>query len=386
MKRLLSRLLATLGIALGGSAAAAQPAPAPDYARPESWLCRPGANDICSRPLATAALEPNAYRPLAPGTAAKNPPLDCFFVYPTVSRDAGDNSDLAVQDGEEQQAVQSQFARFSTVCRPFAPIYRQMTVSAVAALAFGGNVDAAARIAYGDVRAAWRDYLARDNRGRRFVLVGHSQGSAMLMELIAQEIEGKPVAAKLALAILPGFNLLVPQGKLVGGTFKSTPLCSRPGQTGCVIAYTSYRENNSPPEGAMFGRASSAGMTVACVNPARPGSLGWEPLSGYWPANSGYPVPGGPIVWLAGTRLQTPWLKVDGLVSGRCVNDGRSGFLALRTNADPRDRRTDRVGGEIGLMGLFLPGWGMHLADINAAQGDLLRAVTSLPPPASPPR
>ena len=32
------------------------------------------------------------------------------------------------------------------------------------------------------------------------------------------------------LAIIPGFNVLVPQGKLVGGTFKTTPLCSRAGR------------------------------------------------------------------------------------------------------------------------------------------------------------
>ena len=51
------------------------------------------------------------------------------------------------------------------------------------------------------------------------------------------------------LAILPGFNVLVPQGKLVGGTFKSTPLCSRPGETGCVIAWVSFREKNVPPAG-----------------------------------------------------------------------------------------------------------------------------------------
>ena len=30
------------------------------------------------------------------------------------------------------------------------------------------------------------------------------------------------------LAIIPGYNVLVPQGRLVGGTLKSTPFCSRP--------------------------------------------------------------------------------------------------------------------------------------------------------------
>jgi hypothetical protein len=165
---------------------------------------------------------------------AANPSVDCFYVYPTVSRDQGINSDLNPGGGEEKAAVQTQFARFAGSCRTFAPIYRSMTVGLIAAVAAGADFKAPFATAYGDVRAAWREYLARHNKGRPFVLIGHSQGSWMLQTLIAQEIEGKPIARQMKLAIIPGFNVLVPQGKLVGGTFKSTPLCSRPGQTGCV--------------------------------------------------------------------------------------------------------------------------------------------------------
>ena len=38
------------------------------------------------------------------------------------------------------------------------------------------------------------------------------------------------------------------------------------------------------------------------------------------------------------------------LVSARCVNDGPRGYLSIRTNADPRDKRTDRIGGEVGIL------------------------------------
>ena len=67
-----------------------------------------------------------------------------------------------------------------------------------------------------------------------------------------------------------------------------------------------------------------------------------------------------------------------GLVSAQCVNDGPRGYLSIRTNADPKDKRTDRVGGEVGVMNMFLPGWGMHLIDMNAPQGDLVRQVAGL--------
>ena len=177
------------------------------------------------------------------------------------------------------------------------------------------------------------------------------------------------------LAILPGFNVMVPQGKLVGGDFKKTPLCSKPGETGCVIAWTSFRENNVPPAGAIFGIATQPGMTVACVNPARAGAKGWVPLDSYWAASSGYPIPGGPITWSTEGKPPTPWLRVDGLNSGECVNEGQRGYFSVRTNADPKDKRTDRVGGEVGVGGLFIPGWGMHLADMPLVQGDLIRLV-----------
>ena len=47
----------------------------------------------------------------------------------------GMNSDLNA--GEEKGAAEVQFARFASVCRTFAPIYRQMTVGAVAAYPAG---------------------------------------------------------------------------------------------------------------------------------------------------------------------------------------------------------------------------------------------------------
>jgi len=368
-----------LGIAfLSAAPATAQPTAAPaaiDYSKPANWLCLPGRADVCSTPLATTALNPNGYGSTGRSTVAKAPPIDCFYVYPTVSRDRGMNSDMVVGDGEERYAAQAQLARLSSVCRTFAPIYRSLTLASVTAMATGSDIAAPAAIAYADVVGAWRQFLKSRNANRPFVLIGHSQGSAMLIPLLAREIEGKPEAKRMKLAILAGYNVVVPQGKLVGGSFKSTPLCSRPGQSGCVVAWTSFRENNPPPEGAMFGYANTPGMTVACVNPARPGSRNWEPLDSYWNARSTLPVPGGPIVWSSEGAPPSPWLRTEGLVSARCTSDGPRGYLSIRTNADPKDKRTDRIGGEVGALGFFLPGWGMHLADINEAQGDIMRLI-----------
>nr|WP_314445924.1 DUF3089 domain-containing protein [uncultured Sphingomonas sp.] len=371
----------SLLLALAAQAAATQPAPlattaAPDYRSAANWLCLPGRNDVCATPLATTALTRNGYGSSGQVRPAAAPKVDCFYVYPTVSGDRGMNSDLVVS--EENGAALGQFARFGSVCRTFAPIYRQMTQAAIGAVALGQNPQAWFDLAYGDVRGAFRNFLATRSNNRPFVLVGHSQGSWLLQRLIAEEIEGKPAARQMALAIIPGFNLLVPAGKTVGGTFKSTPLCTRVGQRGCVVSYVSYRTGNPPPPGALFGYAPAPGMTVACTNPAALGSRDWANLDSYWSTRTTYPVAGGPIRWSSEGAPPTPFLRTEGLAAARCVNDGQRGYLEIRTNVTRGARWTDRIGGEVGIGGLFIPGWGMHLADVPAAQGDLLRLVEAV--------
>ena len=367
---------ACVGCAATG-ANAQSPSTVPDYSKPATWLCLPGRSDVCSSALPTTSLSAKGYGSNGPSAIAKNPAVDCFYVYPTVSRDDAPNSDLS--PSEEIGIAQTQFARFASVCRTFAPIYRQMTVSSIAAYVIGSDLHQSAELAYSDVLAAWRTYLAKYNHGRPFVLIGHSQGSLMLQQLIAREIDGKPIAARMLRAIIPGYDVLVPQGRLVGGTFKSIPLCSSEAETGCVMTWTSYREGAVPPEGAMFGWANQPGMTVGCTNPAHPGSTTWQPLDGYWYTHSAAEVPGGPIQWSSQGPPPTPYLRTEGLASARCVNNGQRGYLSIRTNSRPGEKWTDRIGGEVGVFGFFLPGWGMHLADLEEAQGDLIREIGELP-------
>jgi hypothetical protein len=116
-------------------------------------------------------------------------------------------------------------------------------------------------------------------------------------------------------------------------------------------------------------------MTVACVNPAEPGASEWVPLKSEWYDRSALPVPGGPISWSSQGAPPTPYLETRGLVSAKCITSGRRGYLSIRTNHKPGQKWTDRIGGEVGLLGMFLPGWGMHLSDVEEAQGSLIADV-----------
>ncbi len=229
-------------------------------------------------------------------------------------------------------------------------------------------------LAYRDVLAAWRHYLAKQNGGRPFVLIGHSQGTIHLTRLLAEEIEGSPASKRMLSAMLIGFNVEVPEGKLVGGSLKRTPLCTKVGQTGCVVTYVSYRASSPPPPVALFGRAARPGMTVACTNPARLSKQS-APLDSYWYA--GPPLTGAPstIQWSSTGAPPTPFLRTDGLVSATCVNRGPVGYLSISVNADPSDARTDQIPGDVTIAGRPQPGWGLHTADMNLALGDLIALV-----------
>ncbi len=367
------RLIAALGLLAATPLAAQTKAPV-DYSKDSNWLCLPGRSDVCSAPQSTVDVNPSGYGATTVATPAKAPPIDCFYVYPTISRDSGLSSDLMMN--EENAVAAAQLARFGSVCRTFAPKYRQMTVGAIVAFSAGQDISAAATLSYGDVAAAFRQFTASRNANRPFVLIGHSQGSLHLIQLIANEIEKKPALAKqMRLAIVPGFNLLVPQGKTVGGSLKKIPICTSAAQTNCVITWTSYREKNPPPLGALFGIAGQPGMTVACVNPVAPGARDFRKLDSVWETRPGYAVAGGPIAWSSEGPSPAPWVHTPGLASGRCINAGPRGYFSVHTNADPADKRTDRIGGEVSVFGMFIPGWGMHLADMALVQGNLVRRV-----------
>lgn len=378
-------LVAAAFAMLAGTAAAqtASPSPSPDYARPESWLCLPGrANDTCSadQTATVVAADGTLTRESFRGADA-NAPIDCFYVYPTVSNDPTGNSDMTA-NAEEQYVIANQFARFASVCRPFAPLYRQFTLTALRAMMSGQQMTVDRMMAFNDVRAAWTEYLTKHNDGRGVVLIGHSQGAGLLTGLIAADIDGKPAQAKIVGAYLIGSNVIVPRGKAVGGVFRSMPLCERADQTGCVVAFASFRDTIPPPANSRFGTTQmnspiplpAGDMTAACVNPA--GLLAGAPeapLSAYL-SNRG--ALGGlettPRVWATGRTIDTPFVSAPGLLTGRCVSTPTHTYLSVRVNAVPGDPRADDIPGDVLVRGQVQPDWGLHLIDMSLTMGDLV--------------
>lgn len=340
------------------------------------WLCKPGTADNPCEIAQDTTVRESGKPDHVETPAAGQREIDCFYVYPTVSNQLTLNADTS-RDPELESIAKWQAARFSEHCRVYAPIYRQATLVSILAgyLSLPGGDR---QLAYGDVLEAWREYLAKDNAGRGVVLIGHSQGTAMLRQLLRREIESHPdQLRRLVGAVLLGGNVTIPAGKIVGGDFRQIPLCTRRAQVGCVVAYSSFARD--PPDDAHFGRSApppannqstlpgGPGYAIACTDP-RPLAGVSGPLRILIPSE---PFALGPLavgiaVTFVGTppRSPTTWVIPADRYDGTCrtVN----GANVLRYDPTGSSRRP-----------LFFPQptWGTHLIDVNLALEPLVSLV-----------
>jgi hypothetical protein len=231
-----------------------------------------------------------------------------------------------------------------------------------------------ARVAYDSVLSGFRDYLAHYNHGRGIVFIGHSQGAAILIRLLQQEVDGTPaLRRRLVSALLMGGNVTVRRGQRVGGDFQHIPACSSSRETGCVVAYSSFTAK--PPENSQFGRTTSdAGVrilaphklspdiAIMCVNPAAlaGGTVALDPyipslVLAFLPAGSA------PVV-------RTPWVAFPGEYSGRCRSSGDASWLQVSRTGKSTGRRPL-------LTHLQDPALGLHVLDVSIALGNLVQLV-----------
>jgi Protein of unknown function (DUF3089) len=347
-----------------------------DYGDGKNWLCRPGRADACAVDQSTTIVSANGTLTREDWKANPNAPIDCFYVYPTVSTDTGGNSDMTAGP-EENGVVRAQLARFASQCRVFAPLYRQATLTALRAATTASPIAVDRALGYNDVLDAWNHYLQHDNNGRGVVLIGHSQGSGVLTQLMRNEIDGKPVQSKLISALLLGTSLAVPKGKDVGGAFQHIPLCHSASQVGCAIAYASFRSTIPPPANSRFGRVQGENMQAACVNPAALGGGSGE-LHAYLSA-AGRSIVGSaaePRPWVTPAKpIETPFVSVPGLLTAQCVANDKGSYLEVTVHGNPADPRVDDIAGDVMANGEVNPSWGLHLIDVNLAMGNLVDIV-----------
>jgi hypothetical protein len=346
------------------------------------WLCRPGqAADPCAHNLAASAVTAGgALKPATWPHSGVASEFDCFYVHPTDSLAKTANTGPEATEQDIGVAIE-EAAPLSQACQVWAPAYRSQTFSSVKEGLAGDQsvMRSTFTVAYDSVLHAWQWFLAHTD-GKPIVLVGDSQGSAVLIHLISAQIDHQPaVLRRLVVAILVGGNLQVPAGKTAGATLTKVPLCTTGTETGCAIAYSSYP--SQPPPDSMFGRpgqgtslqsgqTAKAGQQVACVNPAALGG-GTADLDPYLlTVTQTAHLPG--LVRLT-EPVSTPWVTYPRLYSASCQHGGGATWLQVTSLAGTSRARpvvNENIVGNYG--GGTGPAWGYHVYEYGLTLGNLL--------------
>ncbi|CAN5812073.1 DUF3089 domain-containing protein [soil metagenome] len=231
-----------------------RPPVAPDYSQRAAWALLPAKPDIWT---------------------TGDPPADVFFVGPT-SYDGGRDWNSPIDDVQSdkffRRVVAPNYAGpFLRVGRLFAPRYRQASLYTL--LTLREDARDARRFAYADVAAAFRQYMAADNKGRPFIIVGVEQGGTLASRLIADEVARDPaIRARLAAAYL--IETLVPAG--------APPLrpCTRPSEAGCLAAWASAFDHDIERVQALKDRSLVWDANGELENISGRASLCFNPLLG----------------------------------------------------------------------------------------------------------
>jgi hypothetical protein len=189
--------------------------PPPDYSSPKSW-----------------AVLPKDHLPFA---------VDVFFVHPTTyNGDENWNQSLEGEtaDRKVQGVMSGQAGVFSTSACLYAPYYRQANL-AVLHTPENSPERKSLDTAYSDVEAAFDTYMTTWNRGRPFILAGHSQGSQHLLRLMERRLGDPETAKRLVAAYIIGWS--VTRDDLA--RHPHLKMAETPDQTGCIVSYNTQGPN-----------------------------------------------------------------------------------------------------------------------------------------------
>jgi hypothetical protein len=226
--------------------------PAPDYSQSDSWAALPERAGVEDR-------VPAGVRDLNIQDSAE---ADVFFIHPTGYL-AGDSWIYTMDPNSKaeentQWMMANQASAYGGCCKIYAPRYRQANIFAY----FRGDEirEQALGFAYQDVKRAFEYFLLHYNQGRPFVLASHSQGTHHGIRLLAEVIDGTPLAQRLVAAYVIGGT--VPETSFEG--LRDVRLCTGANDLGCAVHWDTYSE-------AVIDQPLPDNLGAVCTNP-----LSWE--------------------------------------------------------------------------------------------------------------
>lgn len=141
-------------------------------------------------------------------------PVDVFYLYPTVwAKVKPTDPNICAIDNPSMLAGASmvlaiQATAFETVANVFAPYYRQADIVYTMSLAQEERDKVVAAEPSVDGLAAFDYYIKNANKGRPFILAGHSQGSNVLLNLLSDYMVKNPeVYKRMVAAYVIGYSV-----------------------------------------------------------------------------------------------------------------------------------------------------------------------------------
>jgi hypothetical protein len=188
----------------------------------------------------------------------ENPNIDAFFIHPTLYLKGNswnaDINDKKLNKEIGNTAIQNQASVFLGIANIYAPHYRQMHIQSYYDLENGLQ---AFELAYLDVKNAFMYYWQNYNKGNKFIIAGHSQGTNHAERLLKEIIlENDSMRSLLLISYLPGMP--------IKQFHKDLPPCISPNQLNCFLSWRTLAEGYFPVDWEVSD-------SILCVNP-----ISWE--------------------------------------------------------------------------------------------------------------
>ena len=184
-------------------------------------------------------------------------PVDVFFLYPTTYQG---ETPIASIDDEGMRARADEWyltkgSAFETAGNVYMPYYRQVNASWALSLPVAERDKYSNGVPKTDAFAAFEYYLEHYNNGRPFILASHSQGSAMMKEILFGYLEQNPDVARRMVAAYP-IGIGITEEDLARNP--AMKFAENANDTGVIITYNTVAPNAEPDKNGIIVPGSLA--------------------------------------------------------------------------------------------------------------------------------
>ncbi|MBC7451129.1 MAG: DUF3089 domain-containing protein [Cytophagales bacterium] len=216
---------------------------APDYSDEINWIALPWRKDVADSVPKGCTIPENQ----------DEAEIDVFYIHPTAyvlgSRWNVKLTNTSINKRSER-ITKIQATAFNACGKVYVPRYRQ---AAFRAFLNEKNGPKALDLAYTDVKASFEYYMKHWNKGRPFILTGHSQGALHLERLLKELIDGTALQKRMVAAYVIGMPIK-------DTAFKHIPLATNAAQTHAYVTWNTFKWGAVP-------KASNHFIGGSCINP-----------------------------------------------------------------------------------------------------------------------